>query len=103
MISSDASPFPPDVSPKEVGIFRILHYYLVPILGDRGGASAVEYALIMALVTVFIIAGVLAMSGAMGELFTAMGECLDDPAQCIPEDFDFGPPCNQAHENCGNN
>ena len=43
--------------------------YVVSLLRDKGGANAVEYALIMALVAVFIIAGVLAMSGAIGNLF----------------------------------
>ncbi len=100
MISSDASPSPPDVSPREVGIFKALQDCLVPILGDRGGANAVEYALIMALVAVFIIGGILAMSGVMGELFNTMGGCLDDPALCSPDDFKD--PCTDAHENCGN-
>ncbi len=35
--------------------------YVVTLLRDKGGANAVEYALIMALVAVFIVAGVLAI------------------------------------------
>ncbi len=38
--------------------------------------------LIMALVTVFIIAGVLAMSGAIGALFNSMAACLSDAPAC---------------------
>ena len=74
----------------------ILQNYVVSLLRDKGGANAVEYALIMALVAVFIIAGILALSGEIGELFTKMGGCLDDPAKCTPTKF-----CNVAHENCG--
>ncbi len=37
----------------------ILQNYVVSLLRDKGGAIAVEYAMFMALVDVFIIAGVL--------------------------------------------
>ncbi len=56
--------------------------YLVSLLRDKGGANAVEYALIMALVAVFIITGVLAMSGAIGDLFNSMASCLGDAPNC---------------------
>ncbi len=56
--------------------------YVVSLLRDNGGANAVEYALIMALVAVFIIAGVLAMSGAIGALFNSMASCLSDAPGC---------------------
>ncbi len=56
--------------------------YVVTVLRHKGGANAVEYALIMALVAVFIIAGVLAMSGAINELFNDMAECLKDAPGC---------------------
>ena len=74
--------------------------FLLSFLGDESAANAVEYSLIMALVAVFIIAGILAMSGEMGELFNKMAECLDDPALCTPDIFKN--PCTDAHENCGN-
>ncbi len=61
----------------------ILQNYVVTLLRDKGGANAVEYALIMALVAVFIIAGVLAMSGAIGTLFNSMATCLGDAPACI--------------------
>jgi Flp pilus assembly pilin Flp len=60
----------------------ILQNYVVSLLRDKGGANAVEYALIMALVAVFIIAGVLAMSGAIGALFNSMASCLSDAPAC---------------------
>ncbi len=60
----------------------ILQNYVVSLLSDKGGAIAVEYALIMALVAVFIIAGVLAMSGAIGTLFNSMASCLGDAPNC---------------------
>ncbi len=60
----------------------ILQDYVVSLLRDKGGANAVEYALIMALVAVFIIAGVLAMSGAIGNLFNSMATCLGDAPNC---------------------
>ena len=73
--------------------------YVVAVLRHKGGADAVEHALIMALVAVFIIAGILALSGEMGELFNKMAECLDDPATCTPDVFRNI--CTDAHENCG--
>ena len=79
-------------------MLRNLQDYVMTLLRHRGGANAVEYSLIMALVGVFIIAGILAMSGAMGGIFDQMGSCLDDPATCTPDKF-----CNVAHQNCGNN
>ncbi len=71
------------------------------LLRDNRGANAVEYALIMALCAVFIIGGLILMSTQMGSLFTAMGDCLSEPAVCTAEIFEG--PCNVAHENCGNN
>ncbi len=61
--------------------------YVVSLLRDKGGANAVEYALIMALVAVFIIAGVLAMSGAIGTLFNSMATCLSNAPDCNTETF----------------
>ena len=56
--------------------------YVVTLLRHKGGANAVEYALIMALVAVFIIAAVIAMSTAIGNLFQNMAECLNDAPNC---------------------
>ncbi len=65
----------------------ILQSYVVTLLRDKGGANAVEYALIMARVAVFIIAGVLAMSGAIGTLFNSMASCLSDVPGCNTASF----------------
>ncbi len=65
----------------------ILQNYVITLLRDKGGANAVEYALIMALVAVFIIAGVLAMSGAIGTLFNNMSTCLSDAPACNTATF----------------
>ncbi|MCZ6744699.1 MAG: Flp family type IVb pilin [Alphaproteobacteria bacterium] len=61
--------------------------YVFNLLRHKGGANAVEYALIMALVAVFIIAGVLAMSGAIGALFNSMATCLGDAVNCNTATF----------------
>ena len=68
-------------------MLSILHNYVVSLLCDKVGANAVEYALIMALVAVFIIAGVLAMSGAIGDLFNNMATCLSDVPGCNTATF----------------
>ncbi len=80
--------------------FTLILPILLPFLRDECAANAVEYALIMALVAVFIIAGIIIMSGVMGALFATLGECLDDPALCTPDIFKEI--CTVAHRNCGN-
>ena len=81
-------------------LFTLIISFLLPFLRDESGANAVEYSLIMALVAVFIIAGTLALSGEIGELFNKMAECLDEPAICTPDIFyKF---CTQSQQNCGN-
>ncbi len=65
----------------------MLKDYVFTLLRHKGGANAVEYALIMALVAVFIIAGVLAMSGAIGTLFNNMASCLGDAPACNTNTF----------------
>ncbi len=68
----------------------MLKDYVVTVLRHKGGANAVEYALIMALVAVFIIAGVLAMSGAINALFNNMAECLKNAPGCNVTTFGAG-------------
>ena len=68
-------------------MLSIFQNYVVTLLRDKGGANAVEYALIMALVAVFIIAGIIAMSGAIGALFTSMASCLSDAPGCNTATF----------------
>ncbi len=80
-------------------LFTLIIPFLRSFLRDERAANAVEYSLTMALVSVFIIAGTLAMSGEMGELFNKMEECLGDPAICTPDIFKKS--CTGAHKNCG--
>ncbi len=55
---------------------------IISLLKDDSGANAVEYALIMALVAVFIIAAVILMATEIGNLFNAMAACLSDAVNC---------------------
>ncbi len=82
IINTGLPPFPKDGSLKEVSVLRNLQNCVVTLLRDRDRANAVEHALIMALVTVFIIAGVIAMSGAIGAPFNSMASCLSDAPAC---------------------
>ncbi len=63
-------------------MLRNLQDCVQTLLRDRDRANAVEHTLIMALVAVFIIAGILAMSGAIGALFNSMASCLSDAPAC---------------------
>ncbi len=61
---------------------------LIPsVLTDESGANAVEYALIMALVAVFIIAAVILMATEIGNLFNNMAACLADSVNCDAQTF----------------
>ncbi len=59
-----------------------LRTFITSVLEDESGANAVEYALIMALVAVFIIAAVILMSTEIGNLFNSMANCLSDAVNC---------------------
>ncbi len=67
--------------------YRKLQSFITSLLKDQGGANAVEYALIMALVAVFIIAAVILMSTEIGNLFNAMAACLSDAVNCSAATF----------------
>ncbi len=64
-----------------------LRTFITSLLKDESGANAVEYALIMALVAVFIIAAVILMATEVGNLFNAMANCLSDAVNCSPGTF----------------
>ncbi len=64
-----------------------LQTFITSLLRDESGANAVEYALIMALVAVFIIAAVILMATEIGNLFNAMANCLSDAVNCSPTTF----------------
>lgn len=46
---------------------------------DESGASAAEYALILAIVGTVIVAGALALGGAIGGAMTDAGTCITTP------------------------
>ena len=64
-----------------------LRTFITSLLKDKRGANAVEYALIMALVAVFIIAAVILMATEIGTLFNAMATCLSDAVNCSAGTF----------------
>ena len=64
-----------------------LHTLLLSLRKDDSGANAVEYALIMALVAVFIIAAIILMATEISNLFNAMAACLADSVNCSPATF----------------
>ena len=64
-----------------------LRTFITSLLRDESGANAVEYALIMALVAVFIIAAVILMATEIGNLFNSMANCLADAVNCTPSTF----------------
>ena len=74
---------------------------ITSVLKDNNGANAVEYALIMALLAVFIISGVILMATELGVHFNSMGKCLGQPTACTAEIFGAEKSCNVAHEDCG--
>ncbi len=67
--------------------YRKLQSFITSVLKDEDGANAVEYALIMALVAVFIIAAVILMATEIGNLFNAMAACLSDSVNCSAATF----------------
>jgi pilus assembly protein Flp/PilA len=52
---------------------------LMNFLKDEEGATAVEYGLMIALIAVVIIAAVLFLGNALNNIFTEVGERVDDP------------------------
>ncbi len=64
-----------------------IHTLLLSLVKDKRGANAVEYALIMALVAVFIIAAVILMATEIGTLFNSMAACLSDAVNCTAGTF----------------
>ncbi len=64
-----------------------LQTFITSLLKNESGANAVEYALIMALVAVFIIAAVIIMATEIGTLFNSMAECLSDAVNCTAGTF----------------
>jgi pilus assembly protein Flp/PilA len=49
---------------------------------EERGATAVEYALMVALIAVVIIAAVAFIGTSSSEQFQSVGDCVGDPANC---------------------
>lgn len=49
---------------------------------EEGGATAVEYALMVALIAVVIIAAVSLLGKNASDQFTTVGDCVGDPNNC---------------------
>ncbi len=64
-----------------------LQSFITSVLKDDSGANAVEYALIMALVAVFIIAAVILMATEIGNTFNQTAVCLSDAVNCSAATF----------------
>ena len=55
---------------------------LKSFLKDESGATAIEYGLIAALVSVVIITAVATLGDNLTNTFTSINDCLADPAAC---------------------
>jgi pilus assembly protein Flp/PilA len=55
---------------------------LYRFLNDETGATAIEYGLIAALVSVVIITAVATLGDRLTDTFTSISDCLEDPAGC---------------------
>ena len=60
---------------------------IVSVLKDESGANAVEYALIMALIAIFMVVAVILMATELGNLFNSMAKCAADVVNCAPSVF----------------
>jgi pilus assembly protein Flp/PilA len=49
-------------------------------IADESGASAAEYALILVVIGIAIVAGGLTLSGAIGDAMTDAASCIGDPS-----------------------
>jgi pilus assembly protein Flp/PilA len=54
--------------------------FLNSFLRDESGASAAEYALILVVIGIAIVAGGLTLSGAIGDAMTDAASCIGDPS-----------------------
>jgi pilus assembly protein Flp/PilA len=49
---------------------------------DESGATAIEYGLIAALISVVIIGAVSLLGGNLNDVFGKINDCLDTPSSC---------------------
>ena len=57
---------------------RLYAYFTSVVMDDEEGQTLVEYALIIALVSIALIASLSTLSGKIGGVFTEIGTKLDD-------------------------
>jgi pilus assembly protein Flp/PilA len=53
--------------------------FITNFIADESGASAAEYALILAIIGTVIVTGALALGGAIGTAMTDAGTCITTP------------------------
>ena len=53
------------------------------LLKDESGATAIEYGLIAALISVALITGATALGGSLNNIFTGLGEKMDTADQSM--------------------
>ena len=63
------------------GIFSMKNF-LKSFLTDESGASAAEYALILAVLGVAIVAGAMSLGGAIGKAMSDAADCIGDTTTC---------------------
>lgn len=56
--------------------------FLTSFLRDESGASAAEYALILAIIGGLIVVGSLALGGAIGDSMQGAADCINAGAAC---------------------
>ncbi len=53
--------------------------FMTRLIKDESGATAVEYGLIVALISIAIVAGAVALGGSLNQLFTDISTCMNNP------------------------
>ncbi len=67
--------------------YRKVQSFILSLLKDESGSNAVEYALVMTLVGIFIVAGVISMAPELAEFFNSVANCAAEPVNCAPSLF----------------
>ncbi len=59
-------------------------HVIAALVKDESGAAAVEYGLIVALISILIVAGAILLGTQLGALFTAIGTFFQGAAGAVP-------------------
>ncbi len=62
---------------------KVRHVFTA-LMRDESGAAAVEYGLIVALISILIVAGAILLGTQLGALFTAIGTFFQGAAGAVP-------------------